>query len=694
MIAIYHLQLSLSIVLYLILSSTNTIVHTFANSAQRINQKILVGPNHINAYSGETIQFPCIVSKQSNAIVTWCWNDFCTLGRTQLIHHETTIDGLISIYQYQAYPRFRLSVNERHNHYNLSIIHVSNKDEGVFQCQVQRTMNANEARSERVQLTLIDPPNGLPTLIIPSMPLKQEQSANITCLSSPSKPASLLILYKNDEIIDGLSSSAKLSFELNTDTNKNLTKLVYTINNPDSSWNNVLIRCEQIYNIEKQNSQLDITAKIHVYYKPKARIESQNRYPLTANSTATFRCIVHGNPEPKLRWFANSMDLTSLTSSIINIPLSKNVHNHSIGCTAVNSVGVTNTSIRLLIRYPPVFIIRPPKIVVLDLNSKSSSNPTIIRCIVDSYPRSKIIWYRYGEIITEGSLFNLENITKRDQQGVYSYKIETDGFDTIQNDFIIYIKGKPLIYIQESKQHKRLFECHVYSSSPILSIIWKLNDQSIESNDQSSISTTCDENICISKLIHDYRKLIPSSQTLNRLSCIAENEFGIEHSRLYQLERSNDPSMILVVIILCTFTLIILFSIIAIYCCCRARYIRKKHDSSNKKKLPIVFDEHYSINELIKEVGSLKTCNTSLNNTDQLSFKMESTDHLLTTLFNKNTKKLLDDLSNESSTNSASFHSKSTTTIYNNEYSPRLTEADFTFSGISPLYTCPHPMNV
>ncbi|CAF1564211.1 unnamed protein product, partial [Adineta steineri] len=36
-------------------------------------------------------------------------------------------------------------------------------------------------------------------------------------------------------------------------------------------------------------------------------------------------------------------------------------------------------------------------------------------------------------------------------------------------------------------------------------------------------------------------------------------------------------------------------------------------------------DEHYSINELIKEVGSLKTCNTSLNNTDQLSFKMEST---------------------------------------------------------------------
>ncbi len=60
--------------------------------------------------------------------------------------------------------RYRLSLNRINNlvilffyldHYNLSIVHVSNKDEGIFQCQVQRTMNAHEARSERVHLTLI-----------------------------------------------------------------------------------------------------------------------------------------------------------------------------------------------------------------------------------------------------------------------------------------------------------------------------------------------------------------------------------------------------------------------------------------------------------------------------------------------------------------------------------------------------------
>jgi hypothetical protein len=79
----------------------------------------------------------------------------------------------------------------------------------------------------------------------------------------------------------------------------------------------------------------------------------------------------------------------------------------------------------------------------------------------------------------------------------------------------------------------------------------------------------------------------------------------------------------------------------------------------------------------------------------------------------------MDNLSNESSTNSSGFNSKSTTTTtFNNEYSPRLAEiTDFTFSGrnyktaakrnddvtvsffflssgISPLYTSQYQMNV
>ncbi len=117
MTGISRLQLSLLIITSVRFLCLNPIVYGLESDKQiihsRIKQKILVGPHHINTYPGETIHFPCIVSKQSDAVVTWCWNDFCTLGKAQLIRHETTDNGLISIYQYTAYPRFHLLINER-----------------------------------------------------------------------------------------------------------------------------------------------------------------------------------------------------------------------------------------------------------------------------------------------------------------------------------------------------------------------------------------------------------------------------------------------------------------------------------------------------------------------------------------------------------------------------------------------------
>ena len=97
------------------------------------------------------------------------------------------------------------------------------------------------------------------------MPLKQGQSANITCLSAPSKPASKLILYKNKQIIDHKFSSL-ISYQLDMKTRKNLTKLIYTIDNLNSGWDNVRIRCEQMYQYET-NFHKDISIRIQVHCK-------------------------------------------------------------------------------------------------------------------------------------------------------------------------------------------------------------------------------------------------------------------------------------------------------------------------------------------------------------------------------------------------------------------------------------------
>lgn len=117
-----------------------------------------------------------------------------------------------------------------------------------------------------------------------------------------------------------------------------------------------------------------------------------------------------------------------------------------------------------------------------------------------------------------------------------------------------------------------------------------------------------------------------NNENLNRLSCLGENEFGIEQSRLYQVNFAENSSAVILPVLFAVVFLIGIFSIVAFCCACRSRQRKKR--SMKTKKLPIVYDAHYSINELIKDVGQfrtsdLRTCNTSLNDTDQLSLKID-----------------------------------------------------------------------
>lgn len=100
------------------------------------------------------------------------------------------------------------------------------------------------------------------------MPLRQGHPTNFTCISSPSKPASTLILYRNEQIISDRSSSI-VSYELDTATKKNVTKLIYKLNDPDSNWDDVNLRCEQIYTFAN-NYRKDVSRKLQTYCKCSA----------------------------------------------------------------------------------------------------------------------------------------------------------------------------------------------------------------------------------------------------------------------------------------------------------------------------------------------------------------------------------------------------------------------------------------
>lgn len=106
---------------------------------------------------------------------------------------------------------------------------------------------------------------GQPVLFLPAMPLRQGQTATISCSSAPSKPASNLVLYRDEQILAD-EPNLMIIYELDTSSKKNITKIFYKIDDPDSTWDNVLIRCEQIYKYAN-NYQKDIIRRIHTHCK-------------------------------------------------------------------------------------------------------------------------------------------------------------------------------------------------------------------------------------------------------------------------------------------------------------------------------------------------------------------------------------------------------------------------------------------
>ena len=79
---------------------------------------------------------------------------------------------------------------------------------------------------------------------------------------------------------------------------------------------------------------------------------------------------------------------------------------------------------------------------------------------------------------------------------------------------------------------------------------------------------------------------------------MAENQHGIEQSRLYQINSFEDPSTILVPIILSVFLLIITLSITALYCSCRAKQHRKRSSKSRARShYPHTFTTHFPFSE-------------------------------------------------------------------------------------------------
>ena len=72
-------------------------------------------------------------------------------------------------------------------------------------------------------------------------------------------------MYKDQEILIRDSPFENI-FEAENPMNQNLTTIMYTIQDPDSSWNDVMIQCEQIFTFANETRR-SVATKLRVHCK-------------------------------------------------------------------------------------------------------------------------------------------------------------------------------------------------------------------------------------------------------------------------------------------------------------------------------------------------------------------------------------------------------------------------------------------
>ena len=65
-----------------------------------------------------------------------------------------------------------------------------------------------------------------------------------------------------------------ITYELDETTKRNATKLIYTIDDPDSSWDNALVRCEQIHPFANDYPK-DVTERILTHCESNSYAENR-----------------------------------------------------------------------------------------------------------------------------------------------------------------------------------------------------------------------------------------------------------------------------------------------------------------------------------------------------------------------------------------------------------------------------------
>ncbi|XP_059612096.1 limbic system-associated membrane protein-like isoform X2 [Phlebotomus argentipes] len=262
--------------------------------------------------AGETIQLPCQVSNTENYIVAWKRGIAILSAGTVKVTPD---------------PRVRLV-----NGFSLQIRDAVPQDGGDYICQIA-TLNPREITHT---VEILVPPKINHISSGPHLQVKKGASVRIECSASGNPSPNITWTRKNNVLPNG---------------EERLFSPILSIENMDRHKSGIYI-CQARNGVGQPASS---QVALHVLYPPEISVETPVVYS-GEGEEAMLVCIVHGEAQPEVTWFKETMQLDTTERHIMenrgsrHMLIIRKVHLQDFGnysCVAENPLGKTRQTLAL-----------------------------------------------------------------------------------------------------------------------------------------------------------------------------------------------------------------------------------------------------------------------------------------------------------------------------------------------------------
>ncbi|CAF0869253.1 unnamed protein product, partial [Didymodactylos carnosus] len=559
-------------------------------SGSSLKDAFLQQPRDLEVKSGTTVLIPCKTTNPK-VEVTWCKNDFCTLGKTRDL---------------PSYPRYEITGDRFKGEHHFQIINASLQDIGTYQCQIRPGAKNSGAVSRKSKLIVLRKLSNYYVVILDKPPervsidspliLVENKQSYIVCRSIKSSPEAKLTwnlplhikyIAKNDY--------AQIMNEYLRNSVSNLTVIA------ERNWNGQEIEC--IAQTTALNQNIIVKEQIIVNFIPDVRLAIKQQTPIIENTFIKLLCEVNARPSVYqfryIRWYNGSVMIQNQHGSEMELFILRSMNNNEITCEALNTVGKKNSTLRLDVVYKPSFyeksngqsrVINESSVTyhIVDLEKM-----TTLECLVDSNPRSKISW-KFNDQILSGqsqSLLYLKNL-KEDQLGSYQCIAYHSRFGQVKRTIKLVQKRPPLIRSEPSRLahvgHETTLVCIIQAYPRIHQLYWHRDGKYlVEGTSSSGNKYSIDDNRSTDQesIIYSLNIKHVTLNDVGKYNCTAINDYGTTTIQ-YALEVSDTQTerFLLFGSIFAGLILIILLVILAFVC-------KRQRTNSSINDSPKVHDD-------------------------------------------------------------------------------------------------------